>query len=152
MEWDPIQLVLHGGQRLVVNGHSQSFQLIGLGKSFPLTSQQQSRLSDNSRVYSAQTTGSPQVPIPRLGKRRGCASCPEPYRIPTTLGHATKTGSHSSSTYYIETNTGRLKKQRNNTYERTDKNSRERTKQNGDKQSIRCKDQNNGYKNAQQTL
>ena len=29
----PAQLILHGGWRLVVSGHSQSLQLIGLGKS-----------------------------------------------------------------------------------------------------------------------
>ena len=33
--------------------------------------------------------------------------------------------------------------------ERTDQNSRKRTKQKGDKQSIRCKVQNSGYKDAQ---
>ena len=35
------------------------------------------------------------------------------FRMPTTLGHTTKTWSQSSSTYYTETNTGRLPKQRN---------------------------------------
>ena len=34
---------------------------------------------------------------------------------------------------------------------KTDQNSRKRTKQNGDKQSIRCRVQNTGYKNAQGT-
>ena len=34
--------------------------------------------------------------VPRLGDRGGCAT--GPYRTPTTLGHTTKTGSHSSST------------------------------------------------------
>ena len=33
--------------------------------------------------------------------------------------------------------------------EKTDQNSRKRTKQNGDKQSIRCRVQNTGYKDAQ---
>ena len=32
---------------------------------------------------------------------------------------------------------------------RTDQNSRKRTKRNGDKQSIRCRVQNSGYKDAQ---
>ena len=36
----PAQLILHGGQRLVVSGHSQSLQLTGLSKSLPLTSRQ----------------------------------------------------------------------------------------------------------------
>ena len=35
--------------------------------------------------------------------------------------------------------------------ERTDQNSTKRTKQNGDKQSIRCRGQNTGYKDAQGT-
>ena len=35
--------------------------------------------------------------------------------------------------------------------ERTDKNSRKRTKQNGDKQFIRCRVQNTGYKDARGT-
>ena len=35
--------------------------------------------------------------------------------------------------------------------ERTDQNSRKRTKQNGNKQSIRCRVQNIGYKDAQGT-
>ena len=33
----PAQLILHGGWRLVVSGHSQSLQLTGLGKFLPLT-------------------------------------------------------------------------------------------------------------------
>ena len=33
----PAQLMLHGGQRLVVSNHSQSLQLNGLVKSLPLT-------------------------------------------------------------------------------------------------------------------
>ena len=39
------QLILHRGWRLVVSGHSQSLQLTDLGKSLPLTCQQQSRLN-----------------------------------------------------------------------------------------------------------
>ena len=35
--------------------------------------------------------------------------------------------------------------------ERTDQNSRKKTKQNGDKPSIRCRVQNTGYKDAQGT-
>ena len=35
--------------------------------------------------------------------------------------------------------------------ERTDQNSRKRTKQKGDKQSLRCRVQNTGYKDAQGT-
>ena len=32
----PVQLILHGGWRLVIHGHSQSLQLTGLCKSLPL--------------------------------------------------------------------------------------------------------------------
>ena len=49
----PAQLILHGGQRLVVSSHSQSLQLADLSKSLPLTCQQQPRLDYNRRVYSA---------------------------------------------------------------------------------------------------
>ena len=45
-----------------------------------------------------------------MGDRGGCA--PEPYRTPTTLGHATKTQSHNSSTSYIDTKTRSLPKTR----------------------------------------
>ena len=38
------QLILHGGGRLAVSGHSQSLQLTGLGKSLPLICQQPPRL------------------------------------------------------------------------------------------------------------
>ena len=43
-----------------------------------------------------------------LGDRGGCAT--GPYRTPTTLGHDTNRGNRSSSTYYKETNVGRLSK------------------------------------------
>ena len=101
------QLILHGGQSLVVSGHSQFLQLTGLGKFLPLICQQQPSLNYKRRVYSTHMKGAPQVP--RFGHRRGCAT--GLYRTPTTLGHVTKTGSHSSSPWYIETNTGRLPKQ-----------------------------------------
>ena len=91
----PAQLILHREQRLVVSGHSQSLQLTGLGKSLPLIWQQQPRLNHKKRVYSAYTEGTPPQ-VPGLGDRGDCAT--GPYKIPTTLGHATKTGSHSSST------------------------------------------------------
>ena len=48
------QLILHGGRRLVVSCHRQSFQLTGLGKSLPLVCQQQPRLNYKRRVYLAQ--------------------------------------------------------------------------------------------------
>ena len=51
------QLILHRGQRMVVSGHSQLLQLTGLGKSLPLTCQQQPRLNYKRRVYSAHTEG-----------------------------------------------------------------------------------------------
>ena len=51
------QLILHGGWRLVVSGHSQSLLLIGLGKSLPLTCQHQPRLNYKRRGYSAHTKG-----------------------------------------------------------------------------------------------
>ena len=88
----PAQLILHGGQMLVDSGHRQSLQLTGPGKSLPLTWQQQSRLNYKRRVYSAHMKGTPRVPS--LGHSRCCGTC----RIPATLGHATKTRSHSSST------------------------------------------------------
>ena len=44
-----------------VGGHSQSLQLTGLGKSLPLTCQQQPRLN-YKRVYSAHKKGTPGVP------------------------------------------------------------------------------------------
>ena len=52
---DPAQLILHKEQMLVVSGHSEVLQLIGLGKSIPLTCQQQSRLNYKRRVYSVLT-------------------------------------------------------------------------------------------------
>ena len=47
------------GQRVVVSDHSQSLQLIGLGKSLPLISQQQLKLNYKRRVYSDHTKGVP---------------------------------------------------------------------------------------------
>ena len=90
----PAQRVTHSGQRLVVSGHSQSSQLTGLGKSLPLTCQQQPRLNYNRRVYSAHTKGAPRVP--GLGVTGGSAI--GPHRTPTTIGHTTKTWSERSST------------------------------------------------------
>ena len=55
----PTQLILHGGWRLVVSGHSQSLQLTGLGKSLPLICQEQLRLKYKRRVYSAHREGTP---------------------------------------------------------------------------------------------
>ena len=46
----------------VVSGHSQSLQLTGLGKFFPLSCQQPSRLNYKRRVYSAHRKGASQVP------------------------------------------------------------------------------------------
>ena len=63
----PAQLIPHGGQRLVVSGHSQSSQLIGLGKSLPLICQQQPRFNHKGKMYSAHTKGTPRVPS--LGDR-----------------------------------------------------------------------------------
>ena len=90
----PAQLIFHGGQRLVVRGHSQSLHMSGLGKFFPLICQQQTRLNYKRREYSAHMEGAPQ--ISSLGDRGGCAT--GSYRTPTTLVHTTKTGRHSSST------------------------------------------------------
>ena len=50
-------VILHCGQRLMVTGHSQSLQLIGLGKSLPLICQQQSRLNYKARVYTGLMVG-----------------------------------------------------------------------------------------------
>ena len=55
----PAQLILHGGWRLVVSGHSQFLQLTGLDKSLPLTYQWQPRLNYKRRVYSAHIKGAP---------------------------------------------------------------------------------------------
>ena len=55
----PAKLILHGGWRLVVSGHSQSLQLSGPGKYLPLICQQQPRLNYNRRVYSVHTKGTP---------------------------------------------------------------------------------------------
>ena len=90
----PAQLILHGVWRLVFSGHSQYLQLTGLGKSLLLFCQQQPSLNYKRRVYSAHTKGAPW--ILSLRARGGCAT--GPYRTPTTLGHTTKTESHSSST------------------------------------------------------
>ena len=90
----PAQLILYRMWRLVVSSHSQSLEFTGLGKSFPLTCQQQSRLNYKKRVYSVHMKGTPRVPS--LGHRGGCATGPS--RTPTILGHTTKTQSHSSST------------------------------------------------------
>ena len=90
----PAQLVLHGGWRLVAGCHNQSLQVTGLGKSLPLTCQQQPRSKYKRWVYSAHIKGAPW--IPSLGDRGGCAT--GPYRTPTTLGHTTKTRSQSTST------------------------------------------------------
>ena len=68
------QLNLHGGWRLVVNAHSQSLQLTGLGKPLPLICQQQPRLNYKRRVYSAHMKGEPQ--ILSLGDRGGSATGP----------------------------------------------------------------------------
>ena len=91
---DPAQLIHHRGQRLVVSGHSQSLQLTGLGRSLPLTCQQQPKLKYKRRVYPAHTKGTPQMPS--LSVKGGYAT--GPYRTLTTLGPTTKTWSQSSST------------------------------------------------------
>ena len=124
---------------------SQPLKLTSPRKSLPLICQQPRRLNYNRRVCSAHTTGASQLPT--LDDRGGCAT--GPYRTPTTLSHTTKTGSHSSSTY-IETNTGKLPKRgdKHGPNERIEQNSRKRAKRNGDKQSIRCRVQNTGYKDA----
>ena len=92
----PAKLILHGGQRLIISGHSQPLKLTGLGKSLPLIYQQQPRLNYKRRVYSAHTKGTPHVPS--LGDRGGCAT--RPYKTPTTFGHTTKT----KQLYLIHTN------------------------------------------------
>ena len=55
----PAPLILHGGQSLVVSGHSQSLHLTGLGKSLHLSGTQQSRINYKRRVYSAHRKGTP---------------------------------------------------------------------------------------------
>ena len=109
----PAQLVFHRGCRLVVSCQSQSLQLTGLGKSLPLTCQHQPRLNYKWGVYCPHTKGMPLMPS--LGDRGGCAT--GPYRTPTTLGHMTKTGSHSNSIYLIKRSKQReatkMRRQRN---------------------------------------
>ena len=75
----PTQLILHRRQRLMVSGHSQLLKLAGLGKSLPLTCQEQTRLSYKRRVYSAHKKST--LPVGSLADREGCAT--GPYRIPT---------------------------------------------------------------------
>ena len=58
----PARLILYRGWRFVASGHSQSLQLTGLGKSLPLTCQQQSKLNYKRRVFSAQMEDTPRVP------------------------------------------------------------------------------------------
>ena len=55
----PAQLILQGGWRLVVSGHSQALQLTGLGKFLPLICQQPPRFNHKKRVYSAHTKDAP---------------------------------------------------------------------------------------------
>ena len=90
----PAQQILHRGRRLVVSGHSQSLQLTGLGKPFPLICQKQPRLNYKKKVYTAHTKGTPRVPS--LGDTGGCTT--GPYSTPTTWDHTTNTRSQSSST------------------------------------------------------
>ena len=89
LEYHPTTSTSHGGRWLLARGHSQAYQLSGLGKSLPLTCQQQSGLIYKRREYLAYMKDTPQVPS--LGDRGGCAT--GPYRTPTSLGHATKTWS-----------------------------------------------------------
>ena len=117
--WARVQLIFNGGQRFVVSGHSQFLQLTGLGKSLPLTCQQQSRLNHKRKVYSVYKEGEPQEPS--LGDRGGCVT--GPHRTLTTLGHATKTENHSRSTYYIEKTQGSCQNEKTKKHgpnERTD--------------------------------
>ena len=88
------QLILHRGWRLVVSGHSQSLQLISVGKSLPLMCQQQPALNYKRRIYSDHTKGTARVL--NLGDRGGCTT--GPHRMPTTLVHTTKTQSQSIPT------------------------------------------------------
>ena len=55
----PAQLILYRGRRLVVCDQSHSLQLTGLGKSLPLTCQQQLSLNNKRRIYSAHMKGEP---------------------------------------------------------------------------------------------
>ena len=94
--------------------------------------------------------GTPQ--IPSLGDRGGCAT--GPYRTPITLGHDTRQGIIAALPNTQKQTQGGCQNEetrKRGPNERTDQNSRKRTKQNGDKQSIRCRVQNTGYKDAQGT-
>ena len=128
-EWFLAQLIFHSGQRWVVSGHSQSLQLTGLGKSFPLMCWQQSGLNYKRKVNKTHTVSTLGVSI--LGDRGGCAT--GSYRTSTTLGHFTKLRRYCSP-INIETNTWRLPKwgakERWSKW-KMEQNSRKRTKQNG---------------------
>ena len=63
------ELILLRGRKLVVGGHSQSLQLIGLGKYLPLICQQQPSLNYKKKVYSAHRKGT--TGVPSLGERGG---------------------------------------------------------------------------------
>ena len=144
----PAQLILHGGWELVVSDHSQSLQLIGLGKSLPLISQQQPMLNYKRRVYSAHTQDIPQVPS--YGDKGGWAT--GPYRTPTTLGNTTKT--QSKPLYLIYKNKDReadkMKRQRNMAHMKEQiKTPEKELNKNGDQPSIRYRIQNTAYKEAQ---
>ena len=53
---------------MVVTGHSQYLQLTGLGKSLPMTCQQQPSLNYKKRMYSAHTKGHLEYPALVIGE------------------------------------------------------------------------------------
>ena len=89
----PAQLVLHGEQRLVVSGHSQSLQLTGLGMSLPLTCQQQPRLSYRGGCTQSTQKVHLEYPAWVMGRLYHWT-----LQVTYTLAHTTNTRSQSSST------------------------------------------------------
>ena len=81
----PAQLILHGGWRLVVSGHSHFLQLTVYVPPIYLPTATKAQLQE--------------VSVPRvlsLDDKGGCTT--GLYRTPTTLGHTTKTWSQSNPT------------------------------------------------------
>ena len=88
----PAQLIFHKGWRLVVNGDSWSLPLTTWvnPSHWPANTNQGS--TTRGRCTQPTQGVHPEYPAWVIGEAVG------PYRTPTTLGHATKTGTHSSST------------------------------------------------------
>ena len=148
LEHHPTTSTNHGVRWLLARGHSQFYQLSGLGKSLPLTCWQQARLTYKRRECSAHTKGATRVHS--LGNGEAChrilqdTYCIRPcYQDTESKQHhliyrnkhreAAKQGDKEIWPKWKNINTP--VKERNNR----------------DKQSIRCRVQNTGCKDAQGT-